>query len=105
MTDSVKEALRDIKRVYANWIQGVEDCLMVNSFNTIIKMLEDAPEIEQLHARIAELEKDRPEVVTVKKVIAYLEGCSANTDTDYRWRAATILREGIKIVQDKEGVS
>ncbi len=41
MTD-IQEALCDIKRVYNNWERGVEDCLKINSFKTIISMLESA---------------------------------------------------------------
>src|SRR5262245_62127763 len=37
--------------------------------------------------------KPAQEPVTIMHLVSMLEGSSANTDTDWRWRAATALRQ------------
>ena len=67
---------------------------------------------DTLRARIAELEKDRPEVVTVDELSVWVaEAISRNTKpVDYceignapAEQLLKIYPNGIKIVQDKEG--
>ncbi len=87
--NDLKSQIDEIKNILRMGLSGGSD-----SDDRMFKSICDADRL------LPTIEQSLPEVVTVEDVIRFLEGSSANTDTDYRWRAATILREGLCIVQD-----
>ena len=63
-----------------------------DTFN-LIKMFPLQANIEDIEWLCEEIERLRDKRESLTEIIHRLEGMSANTDTDARWRAAAILRE------------
>ena len=63
-----------------------------NAFN-LIKMFPLQANVEDIEWFCEEIERLRDHRESLIEIIHRLEGMSANTDTDPRWRAACILRE------------
>ncbi len=122
MIDSVKEAIKDLsddafmlesgagnnistpKKMAAQirlLITAAEEaeamqCILEESIKNCDELCD---EVNKLRARIASLEKDRPEVVTVGELV----GMGNGIDTlDAIWLSRS-YPQGIRIVQDKEG--
>ncbi len=121
MTDSVKEAVDFLERLAdsKNWTGGYPSAPAIcddhsaegGVFNALVSR-DATRHAKSIRARIAELEKDRPEGVTVGEFTDkigsefFADGWSGLTPNDQFEIVLFMLRmypNGIRIVQDKEG--